>query len=339
MAEHCGALPTVLFYPPADDCIKDWLKDFPNVQLETRSLSQRGGWNIKPDALLDLLNRGHQDVLWVDSDIIVTRDFLDFFDHLEPETLVATEEALWGSYLDSDARRARAWGFEVGRNLPFTVNTAVLRTTPAHIPLLERWRSLLADDVYHQAQQLKPADRPDHLFGDQDVLSALLTSAEFSHIKLKFLMRGTDILQYFGPSGYTCAERARNILRGPPRFVHSQVFKPWIKFQSSEKPYDWRTSMDLLYLDLSPYTLAAARYQHEIKQMRAWARPHSILARVLRFAGLFYPPLVGFPIAFIADVIRLADLKVAKQLYFRATAPKATRDERVCHVDERSKTT
>ncbi len=43
--------------------------------------------------------------------------------------------------------------------------------------------------------------------GDQDVLTALLTSTEFADIPLKMLRRGKDIVQFDGVWGYTTTER------------------------------------------------------------------------------------------------------------------------------------
>lgn len=45
------------------------------------------------------------------------------------------------------------------------------------------------------------------MLGDQDVLTALLTSKEFSEIPIHILRKGRQILQFNGIYGYAVAER------------------------------------------------------------------------------------------------------------------------------------
>jgi hypothetical protein len=63
----------------------------------------------------------------------------------------------------------------------------------------------------------------------------------------------------------------------------------------------------MLYLDLSPYTLAARKYRDDLGGDASWMRSHSILSSILRGLGLWYPPFVGLPFAVAADLFRLAD--------------------------------
>ena len=86
----------------------------------------------------------------IDSDIIVNFRFIYRLSGLDKNALVVTEEALLGrtdqrgrADDNNNALRARLWGFRVGRRVPFVLNSAVLRVTPRHTPLLHRWRSLL----------------------------------------------------------------------------------------------------------------------------------------------------------------------------------------------------
>jgi hypothetical protein len=236
---------------------------------------------------------------------------------LSPGTIALTEEALWGSHSDTNAWRARQWELNIGRSLPFTANTGVMRVTRTHIPLLIAWKRLLESETYRNAQRVEAAQRPEHMFGDQDVLTALLSSSEFSGIPIKFFKRGADIIQYFGLSGYTCTERLGNVINGPPYFVHSQVFKPWVKFDKPRTIENMRDLLDNLYLDLSPYTLAAAGYRSQLDAPCPWMKPQSSTATILRAIGGWYAPLVGLPIAAIADFVRIANLQSLKRLYFR----------------------
>ena len=162
------------------------------------------------------------------SDIIVTGDVLKALANLDPQTLVLTEEALWTPYGDPDGMRARMWGFKVGRVLPFALNTGVIRVTRQHHRLMVRWRELLESEPYRAAQGRDWHSRPLHMISDQDVLTALLASEEFANVPLRFLLRGKDIVQYFGPYGYTLRERLIHLSGRRPAFIHSQGPKPWL---------------------------------------------------------------------------------------------------------------
>ncbi len=108
-----------------------------------------------------------------------------------------------------------------------------------------------------------------------------------------------------------------NAINGPACFVHSQVFKPWVKFDKPRNVENLRDLFDTLYLDLSPYTLAAAKYQRDLDEPSPWIAPQSMVAALMRGAGLWYPPLVGLPIAVMADFVRITNLQFAKRSHFR----------------------
>ena len=78
------------------------------------------------------------------------------------------------------------------------------------------------------ANKMDWRQRPIHMQGDQDVLTALLTSTEFADIPLKMLRRGKDIVQFDGVWGYTTAERLRSLLGDGPTFIHCMGTKPWV---------------------------------------------------------------------------------------------------------------
>lgn len=306
--KHChgGDLPIELFYPPADDKFILWLSRYPLVKLRTDPLPGAYGWNVKPQALLTLLKMGYKDIIWIDSDVIAIKDFRPFFTAISPDTIVLTEEALYGGHKDLNAVRARNWGFDVGRTLPFTANTGIIRVTNAHYSLLEKWRELLESDSYKNVQALKWSERPIHMVGDQDVLTALLSSQEYTHIPIQFMRRGKDVIQYFGPYGYTCSERFYNLFYGPPFFAHSQGSKPWIKLGNRPSSWDVRKYFNALYLDVSPYTLLARSYRTEVEEDCSWMQPQFLPSAILRAIGFRYPPFVGMPLAAIADFVRFA---------------------------------
>jgi hypothetical protein len=315
LAEHSGDLPIYLFLPSANQEFVAWLRRDPRITLCTDRLEGASKYNVKPQAMLQLMQKGYDDILWIDSDIIVAQSITAALGGCSRDTIVVTEEALWSPHDDNDAWRARKWGFNVGRVLPFALNTAVVRVTRSHEQLLQRWQDLLQSDEYCRAQTLDWHDRPLHLISDQDALTALLSS-DFAHVPLKTLIRGRDIVQYFGPYGFTVHERISMLLGRTPIFIHSQgPQKPWDRAWESSAKLNLKDYLNDVYLDLSPYTLAAIKYRTNLPNDTSWMDAHYILSKVLRALALWRISLVGLPIAILADAYRLA----------KRTAPTPTR--------------
>jgi hypothetical protein len=302
LTDHCGKTEVHLFHPNASNGFSSWLSNQSYVYHHTEPLPNAHEFNVKPQAMLHLLDRGHDNVLWIDSDIIVTSDISTLLNPLDYNTLAIAEEALWTPHDDRAAWRARKWGFKVGRILPFALNSGVVRVTRTHRRLLERWQTLLASTDYREVQQRPWHSRPLHMMGDQDVLTALLTSEEFADIPLKILARGTEIIQYFGPYGYTLRERWSHTFRTGPAFVHSQgPDKPWTTNWQHSSPKQY---FNAVYLDLSPYTLAASSYADRMDDDLSWMRAHFVLTSLLRSVGFWRAPLIGLPLAALADFYR-----------------------------------
>ena len=170
---------------------------------------------------------------------------------------------------------------------------------------MERWWELLQSSQYQDVQKRVWGQRPVHMLGDQDVLTALLTSKEFSEIPIYRLKRGKHILQFDGVYGYTIAERMRNLVGDGPVFIHSGAGKPWSEQWRSSPWLDLREYVKKVYLDLSPYTLSAVQFRHKLEGNTEWMDPHYSLSRTLRALGNGHPPLVGLPMAIFADVARI----------------------------------
>ena len=301
LARHSPDIPVELFYPPADSAFKAWLARFPQVSLNKFRLTEPWrGWNVKPEALLTLLAAGFDDVLWVDTDIVVARDVGGIFADLSIDTMVVAEEALCSSHYDGDAMRARLWGLDVGRALRFQLNGGVVGVTSRHVGLVERWRDVLNSPEYLEAQKLRWDLRPRHFMADQEVLTALLCSSEFSKIPLRYLTRGRDIVQYFGSACYTLRERATNVLRGPPVFIHSQGHKAWTPLP---RPDGIKTSLLNLYQRMSPYVGEARKYRDELPDP-SWLKPSTTGDRILSGMSFGAAPLAGLPIAIVNDLYR-----------------------------------
>jgi hypothetical protein len=305
--EHCREIEVHLFHPNSSREFSDWLFGQTHIHHYAEPLPDTYQFNVKPQALLNLLDHGYDDIVWIDSDIIITGDITVLFSALAYDVLGITEEALWTPHEDPHAWRARKWGFEVGRILPFALNSGVVRVTGAHRSLLQRWQDLLGSPNYREAQRLHWRTRPLHMVSDQDALTALLASEEFAHVPLKILRRGGDIVQYFGPYGYTLRERWSHTFGAGPSFVHAQgPDKPWTTSWPRPKIRDPKQYFNAMYLDLSPYTLIASSYADRMDGDISWMRAHSFLASIFRTVGLKRAPLVGLPLAAIADIYRTA---------------------------------
>jgi hypothetical protein len=299
-----------LFYPFANEGFRRWLSGYPQVQRQADGLRDGYGWNVKPQAIMQLLDAGFDEVIWIDSDVFVTRDIRPLFRSLDEAVFVATEAscALDRNDHDGAGRRAQLWQFPVGRVLPWaSLNSGVLRVTRRHYPLMKRWWELLQSDAYQRCQRKEKDMRknPIHMRGDQDVLTALLTSTEFAHVPLRVLRRGKDIVQFDGVWGYTTAERLQSLLGDGPAFIHSMGTKPWVAPWKSERPNDLTEYLKMVYLDVSPYTLSAAKFREDLGCDTNWMSAHYKFSAMLRALAMQHPALAGLPMAVSLDIARV----------------------------------
>ena len=239
------------------------------------------GWDVKPSILLHMLDRGAEEVLWFDTDIVATRDIRPLLAPFGPETVVATEEYYWGYHQGSPTRTMRL-GLEVGRVLPRSLNSGILRVASAHRPLLSDWANALADPAYLAAQSAPVHRRPIVYLGDQEVLGGLLGSQRYADVPLALLRRGVEIAQCFGPSGFTVKERwnSRSAL---PTLVHAMGRKPWSRpsAQDGRLVHRLAAAWQNAHLDLTPYQDAARPYLASLDEDADWAIPHTSLGRAL----------------------------------------------------------
>lgn len=299
-----------VFFDPASPAFKKWVATLPGVTLRPAPFPTGLGYDTKPHALIELIEAGEDQVVWLDSDIVVTRDPVPLFSELPAETLCITEDALWGRYDDGHGARATAWGFEVTRPFNHCLNTCVVRATRAHLPLLKDWRECLNTPAYKKAQKTFWADRPDHLAGDQDVMTALLTSTH-GQVPVKILRRGHEIIQAFGLKGYTLRERIGHLRSGLPAFVHAQGYKPW---KSDREGWVAR-----VYFDVSPYVLTALQNQEALAATGGQAdlfRTKTAMGAVLRRIGFGSIPLSGMAMAAALD-LAFGTRSAAKRLFKR----------------------
>jgi len=298
LRRHGCRLPVHLRFPPASAELREWARTLPNVSLTRERLSNGNGWDVKPAAMLALFDEGHRDVLWMDSDILVTAPIERTLAPFSPSALVVCEEARWGQR-QGGVHRALSWGLEPGRPLPATVNSGVLRASRSHAPLLRAWQSLLATPEYRAAQGRPIIERPLHLLSDQEVLTALLGASPYDSIRLEWLRQGRDVAQLLGPSGRP---------------------KPW-SFGAS--PRWWpnpRRAYDALAHELSPLTAAASTFEEDLDGETEWIRRRTLLGRVLSAAGPADPLRRGVILAGVDAAVRFL-LGAAGRRRFTVAAP------------------
>jgi hypothetical protein len=296
-------------HPPAD--FRTWIATLPNLQLLDDPALAGLGWNIKPTLLLHCLAEGYTDVLWMDADIIVNRDFRPRFASFNPQTLVIAPEYYWGPQ-QGGTHRARTWGLQPGRSLPATANTGIIRVTAHHVDLLKDWKTLLNHPAYREAQSRPAGERPVAMISDQEVLTALLGSAAFANLPIEFLERGTEIAQCCGAAGYTPAERLHSLIQNPPLFIHAIGGKPWRRacylreaWQPGQPQRErMRAYYEYLNLELSPYLAAALPYRQLLGEDASWMDLQSLPAKLLRALFAEKPALQGIPLALLEAVAR-----------------------------------
>lgn len=295
--------PIIAYLPNASGALQHWLAVQPRVELRSKLLQGKYGWNVKPYALLAVLDDEFDEAWWIDSDVLVRRSLAAVYGAVDSRMFLASEEALSAAYEDS-GRRARAWGFEAVRDFHFTLNSGVMRVSACHRALLQRWRGLLESPEYRAAQLLDWRVCPAHLVGDQDVLTALLCSAEFGDVPVRVLRRGPDIVQYYGPYCYTLRERLGNVFNGGPTFIHSQGFKPWRTSPPDSRPRFKQVYRKLLS-DASTYLLEARRFRAAVADDLTWTGADTTAGSLLRILGFGNRMMTGLPLALAGDIVRI----------------------------------
>jgi hypothetical protein len=312
LARHDPSLRVLVHCPGAPEAFTQWLREQPNACPVDLPRLGASGWNVKAAVLLKLLE-SHDEAIWMDSDILVTRPIAALVTGIPQDVLVATEETYWGQR-QGGTFRTTAWGLQTARVLPATVNSGVLRVTRTHVPLLKAWQTMMAHPVYLQAQANPWYARPLHMIGDQEVLTGLLGASEFAHIPVRLLRRGVDIAQSFGPAGVTPGERLHAVRRGCPAFIHTMGQKPWQRADSPRAAFERGHGMvgklrgyyEFLALDVSPYSLAAVAHAGAMKEPTDWMQPRSLPGRAftaLTGGSVF---LAGMPLAIFDHLVRFA---------------------------------
>jgi hypothetical protein len=325
LLRFCKTPPKIfLFGPNVDRNFETRFSCCGSLTVLRNELALPFSWDVKPEAILQILHRGYDRVMWIDSDVLVCRDLSDVFNRGRGEVLLVSEEPdimeNWGG-----SQRTTAWSMEVGRSLPATINTGVTIFAACHSTLLKEWAALLASDVYREAQRLPFDNRPSHLKSDQDVLTALLGSRAFAQIELDFLRSGFDILQNVAPSSYPVGARLRHSLFGWPYFIHAMRRKPWLFKETPTKLGQLSSYYDALHCEISPYVFAARKLARRYNISADWLERRTTVGLLLQATGLFLPSMAGWILAVIdstARSLRRTITSVRLRLASNSSAPK-----------------
>ena len=303
IGRHAPGVQVCVFAPNASDAFITWSAALKTVEIIRRKANEMASnYDVKPFAMLELFDRGYENVLWIDSDILACRPFLELFEALRAGRFVIADEAKLNISKPDTRQWATLWGLRPGRAFHWVLNSGVVGASVQHRGIIETWRDLLLNAEYRAAQAADWSERPYHMLGDQEVLTSVLSGEATMAVDIHILRRGRDIIQFQGSCGYTVGERVRHIVGQTPMFVHSMGFRPWLPPSSGETE-SVRTAFRDLYQHATPYLMIARRYSSALVD-DGWLRPRSRAVRWVRLAGAYWYPLVGLPFAIASDIVR-----------------------------------
>jgi hypothetical protein len=268
-----------------------WAAGRSPVVLSTTRPAGVSGWDVKGWLLLQELEAGMPEAIWIDSDMIVTRPISALLDQFPRDSLIVTED--WDQ--PEVMPVCRLWGLPSLRPIR-RVNGCFVRATQAHRALLARWFELVHDPSYRQAQILPFERRPLHLKSDDWLLTALLESAEFANVSYDRLRLGRHIAQCAGSSGYKPHDRLLDLFRGLPPLIHCIGRKPWVS--RTDRGRIQRLLLDLA-TDVSPYVLASRRVAKDLGISPAWLDARTRVGSLFRSLTAFHPAMAGLPLSIL----------------------------------------
>ena len=277
-----------LTVPDAPDFVRDWARSRPQVILSTERPPGVTGWDAKPWVMLQELNQGHPQVLWLDDDIIVTRPVSSMLREFPDGDLLFAQE--WGPWI---IPVSHLWGMPSARPVGL-FNNCFIRATQAHRPLLERWLQMTHDPRYREAQALPYEKRPVQAQHDGWLLVALLESEEFGRVPYQCIRRGRHIAQCAGSSGYKPLDRVLDLYRGLPPLIHGLGRKPW---EATREPSRVQRYLLDLATDVSPYVLAARKVAKTVGRSPGWIEPRTRTGAAFRTLTGNHPGMAGLPLS------------------------------------------
>ena len=286
-----------VFIPQEQPAFREWaLSHAPNSILEVVDFGGIVGYNIKPMSLMRLLDRGFDEVIWLDSDLMLERPMGTLFDR-PPETIMVVEEnGPWNDGVTTywpDLRLARP--------LAHAVNSSIIRVTRQHRAVLMAWNERMQRREYSEAQAQPREKRPMALLTDQEVLAGILASDLAASWPVDFVRSGRDLIHCLNIDGL--GYRWRCLYRRPV-FLHAHGIKAWWPMALRQSPY-WSR----VFFDTSPHTRRAAhRYGHLLAHdEQAWLRFGHRLSFALHVAFLGNPFRANYAFLIIRRLARMVE--------------------------------
>ncbi len=302
-SERCSAGSLVIFHKNPSAGLLQWLNKYPRVIVRPW-LARGEGWNCKPEALLTMLDEGFSRVVWLDTDLMLSRDPTPFFVSLDPATFVASQEPLSVPHQGTEIR-VRAWQEEVGQSFSSTLNSCVIHASPVHRPLLEAWRDWLDDARYRDWFKIPQPERPFYVKGDQDVLNVVVGSKRFRDSKVRLLESGTEIIHSGGALYFGIVERLRYLQRGNPYFIHAIAMKPWVMLGTDANLKGAYWAYRKLAQEVSPFVALSRAYRDQLGESTDWLDYRTPLGLLMRALGFGSHVLRGLPLSAVAALLKL----------------------------------
>ncbi len=296
LAAHGQGTPTILYRPESSPEFISWCRQWDWLEMIPQRPAGGFEWNCKPQALRPLLDRGFDEAVWLDSDLMLQTPLTRVLDGLSPDTLAVTQDSRATNKGEFTLEaRTRAWNWPGQRAPMDPINTCLIRVTGAHRPLLARWEATMNEPRYVEWARQPVGKRPPYFTSDQDVLMALLGGPEFGSMPLHVLPTGSAVLHCAGLRSFTWTERWRATTRGPAPLVHATTDKPWIVL-SPRFGRSRRERLTQLAHELSPYVVAARPLRDRLGEPAPWLEFRTPLGRVLQALGWASPGLAGGPL-------------------------------------------
>jgi hypothetical protein len=281
-----------LIVPEPPEQVRSWAEHRREVVLSTcRPPAGVVGWDVKPWLLLRELDEGRPEVVWIDTDMIVTRPVSAMIKEFPGDSVLVAEE--WNEPRAIPV--CHQWDLVSARPIP-QINACFVRVTQAHRPLLQRYFEMVKDPRYREAQALPQEARPFYFIGDSWVLTAILESEEFSRVPFHCLRLGQHIAQCAGSSGYKPHDRLLGLMRGLPTLIHCIGRKPWQAGLDRGRVH--RFLIDLA-TDLSPYVLASRRVARDLDIHPGWLDSRTSIGALFRGLTGDHPGMAGLLLAII----------------------------------------
>jgi hypothetical protein len=308
LARFCPAVPVLLFRPRPSPQFGAWLRAYPQVSILNRWPEGVKEWNCKPFLLNEALDYGFERVVWLDSDVLISRPPKPLYSWSDPNTLFATEQptSLVVGPRSMD-RLAAAWSLPLGKSHDAELNSCLVGVTSAHRHLLTRWAELVSSPAYLRFVGTPVNSRPFGFRGDQDVLGALVSSEEFRDVDVRLLRNGIDMIHSGGGLAVPLSRCFLGIFRPVPAVVHAGGGKPWVVMSNEfgRRSAKFFVFYRRLLQEVSPYMAEAERLRDELEEEAPWLGAKTSTGRLLRVTGCGNWALRGLPAWTAARFVRI----------------------------------